>query len=167
MWLLERDLELNGLKAPDEMPINTVTQEASQQNSEKPKRRCHHCKNQGHYQNQCRQLNSKEKTKHEIIRTVPTITLVVPKHTVTPTIIFRTIPKQTIQIIKETEDLDLSSHPVRPVVELTTPQRNVTLEQTQQADRLAGIDDRKDKTMSSREMLKAIQMGMSKLQPKL
>ena len=66
-----------------------------------------------------------------------------------------------------TEDLDLSSHPVRPVVELTTPQRNVNLEQTQLTDGRHGIDDRKDKTKSNREMLKATKMGTSKLQPKL
>ena len=49
---LESELELNGLDAPDEMPINIVTQ----QNSDKPKPTCHHCKKPGHYQNQCRQL---------------------------------------------------------------------------------------------------------------
>ena len=90
-----------------------------------------------------------------------------PKQTLTPAIKFQTIPKRTIQIFKETEDLDLSFHPVRPVVELTTPQRNVTLEQTQQTDRLPGIDHRKDKTKSNRELRKATQMGISKLQPKL
>ena len=41
---LERELELNGLEAPDEMPINTVTQQASQQNFSKPRPTCHHCK---------------------------------------------------------------------------------------------------------------------------
>ena len=41
---LERELELNGLEAPDEMPLNTVTQQAPQQNSNKPKPTCHHCK---------------------------------------------------------------------------------------------------------------------------
>ena len=45
---LKRELELNGLEAPDEMPINTVTQQAPQQNSEKPKPTCHHCKKPGH-----------------------------------------------------------------------------------------------------------------------
>ena len=40
---LEMELELNGLEAPDEMPINTVTQQATQQNSDKPKPTCHHC----------------------------------------------------------------------------------------------------------------------------
>ena len=53
---LERVLELNGLEAPDEMPINTVTQQAPQQNPNKPRPTCHHCKKPGHYQNQCRQL---------------------------------------------------------------------------------------------------------------
>ena len=53
---LERELELNGLEAPDEMPINTVTQQAPQQNSNKPRPTCHHCKKPVHYQNQCRQL---------------------------------------------------------------------------------------------------------------
>ena len=53
---LERELELNGSEAPDEMPINTVTQQAPQQNSNKPKPTCHHCKKPGHYQNQCHQL---------------------------------------------------------------------------------------------------------------
>ena len=37
----------------------------------------------------------------------------------------------------------------------------------QQNDRLPGIDERKDKTKSNRGILKATQMGMSKLQRKL
>ena len=53
---LERELELNGLEAPDEMQLNTVMQQNTQQNSEKPKQTCHHCKNPGHYRNQSRQL---------------------------------------------------------------------------------------------------------------
>ena len=45
---LEKELELNGLEASDEMPINTVTQQAPQQNSNKHKPTCHHCKKPGH-----------------------------------------------------------------------------------------------------------------------
>ena len=52
----EKELELNGLEAPDEMPINNVTQQAPQQNSNKPRPTSHHCKKPSHYQNQCRQL---------------------------------------------------------------------------------------------------------------
>ena len=53
---LDRELELNGLEAPDEMQLNTVMKQDTQQNSEKPKPTCHHCKKPGHYRNQCRQL---------------------------------------------------------------------------------------------------------------
>ena len=74
---------------------------------------------------------------------------------------------QTMQTFKRTEDLDLSTNPVRPVVKLTIPQRNVTLEQTQQKYRLSGTDGRKDKTKPKGEMPKASWMGIPKLQPKL
>ena len=62
---LERELELNRLEAPDEMPINTVTQQAPQQNSNKPRPTSHHCKKPGHYQKQCRQLKrEKDQTRN-------------------------------------------------------------------------------------------------------
>ena len=62
---LERESELNGLEAPDEMPINTVTQQVPQQNSNKPRPTCQHCKKPGHYQNQCRQLKrEKDQTRN-------------------------------------------------------------------------------------------------------
>ena len=93
--------------------------------------------------------------------------MVVLKQIPTPTKKLQTIPTRTIQRIKETEGQDLSFHPVRPVVELTTPQRIVTLEQTQRIEHLPGKDDWKDKTKSNRQMLTATQMGTSKLQPKL
>ena len=66
---LEKNLELNGLEAPDEMPIkiNTVTQQAPQQNPEKLKPTGHHCKKPGHYQNQCRQLKrEKDQTRNNM-----------------------------------------------------------------------------------------------------
>ena len=47
------------------MRINTVTQQAPQQNSNKPKPTGHHCKIPGHYQNQCRQLKrEKDQTRN-------------------------------------------------------------------------------------------------------
>ena len=72
-----------------------------------------------------------------------------------------------MQIIKETENLDLSSHPVRHVAEPTTPRRDATLEQTQRTDRHLEINGRKDKTKLNRELLKITQMEVSRLQPNL
>ena len=77
--------------------------------------------------------------------------MVVVRRILTPTTVnFHTIRTRTIQVIKETEDLDLSSHPVRPLVELTIPRRTATLEQTQRTDRLPGTDNRKYETKSNR-----------------
>ena len=62
---LERELELNGLEAPDEIQLKTVIQQDTQQNSGKPKPTCHHCKKPGHYRNQCRQLKrEKDQTRN-------------------------------------------------------------------------------------------------------
>ena len=62
---LERELELNGMEAPDELQLNTVTQQGPQQNSNKHKPTCHHCEKPGHHQNQCRQLKrEKDQTRN-------------------------------------------------------------------------------------------------------
>ena len=53
---LERELELNGLEAPDELPINNVSQQLTNTNADRPKPTCHHCKKPVHYRNQCRLL---------------------------------------------------------------------------------------------------------------
>ena len=53
---LERELELNGLEAPVELPINNVSQQPTNNNADRPKPKCHHCKKPGHYRNQCRLL---------------------------------------------------------------------------------------------------------------
>ena len=163
---LETELELNGLEFPDELPINTVTQQAPQQNSEKPKQRATIAKNQVNIK--IIAVNSNEiKTTPEITRIVPTITMVVPNKTLTPTIKFSNNTKANNTNNQRDRKCRPAFPPCGTCVELTTPQRNVPLEQTQQTDRLPGIDDRKDKTKSNREMLEATQMRMSKLQPKL
>ena len=53
---LGKELELKGLEAPDELQVNTATQQAKKENLEKPEPICHHCKTPGHYRNQGRQL---------------------------------------------------------------------------------------------------------------
>ena len=62
---LERELELNGLEAPDELPINNVSQQPTNTNADRPKPTCHHCKKPGHYRNQCRLLRKqRERTEN-------------------------------------------------------------------------------------------------------
>ena len=53
---LEKELELNGLEAPDELQINTVSQQLTNANADRSKPTCHHCGKPGHYKNQCRLL---------------------------------------------------------------------------------------------------------------
>ena len=53
---LERELELNGLEAPDELLINTVSQKLTSANADRSKPTCHHCGKPGHYRNRCRLL---------------------------------------------------------------------------------------------------------------
>ena len=50
---LEREIELNGLEAPDELQINTVSYNTVQANADRTKSTCHSCKKPGHYKNQC------------------------------------------------------------------------------------------------------------------
>ena len=40
---LEGELELNGLEAPDELPINNVNQQPTNTNTNRPNPTCHHC----------------------------------------------------------------------------------------------------------------------------
>ena len=56
---LERELELNGLEAPDELQINTVSQNTVNANADRTKPTCHYCKKPGHYKNQCRLLKKR------------------------------------------------------------------------------------------------------------
>ena len=53
---LENDIELNGLEAPGELPINTVSQHATNTNTDRPKPTRHYFEKPGHYRNQCHQL---------------------------------------------------------------------------------------------------------------
>ena len=135
--------------------IQTLTKQVTQQNSKKPKPTCHHGKNQVTIKTNAANSN-KERTRPELTRIVLTMTTIITvvvrqTPTPTPTKKFSTIPTQTIQIIKKTENLDLCTHPVRPVVKLTIPQIIVTLEQIQRTDRLTGTDDRRDNTKSNRD----------------
>ena len=53
---LERELELNGLEALDELEIKTVSHNTVNANADRAKPTCHYCKKPGHYKNKCRLL---------------------------------------------------------------------------------------------------------------
>ena len=53
---LEKELELNGLEAADELKINTVTQNTVNANADTTKPTCHYFTKPEHYKNQCRLL---------------------------------------------------------------------------------------------------------------
>ena len=67
---LEKKLELNGLEAPDELQMNTVSQQPTNTNADIPTPTCHHCKKPGHYRNQCRLLK-KQREQTENIQNNP------------------------------------------------------------------------------------------------
>ena len=56
MTHLEKELKLNGLEAPEELQINTVSHNTVNANADRAKPTCHYCKKPGHYKNQCRLL---------------------------------------------------------------------------------------------------------------
>ena len=160
---LERELELKGLEAPDELPINNVSQQPTNTNADRPKPKCHHYKKPGHYRNQCRllkkQLEQTESNQNNPgKKTVPPITLT---RTVMST---TTITTETVIKLKESQKL--FTQPVRHVEKQTTPQRNVILEPMQPIDRLPGTEDRKDRIRSQREPTKVTLMNLPRLQPK-
>ena len=63
---LEKELELNGLEAPDELQINTVSHTTVDANADRTKPTCHYCKKPGHFKNQCRLLKKqREQTENK------------------------------------------------------------------------------------------------------
>ena len=67
---LERELELNGLEAPDELQINTVSHNTVNAIADRAKPTCHYCKKPGSYKNQCRS-SKKQREPTENSRNIP------------------------------------------------------------------------------------------------
>ena len=87
--LLKSEIEMNGLEAPDELQINTVSHNTVNENADRPKLTCHHCKKPGYYRNQCR-LFKKQRKQSESNQNTPgskTVTPIPLTRTATSTII--------------------------------------------------------------------------------
>ena len=67
---LEKELELNGLEAPDELPLNTVSQQLTNVNADRPKPTCLHCEKSRSFENQCHLLK-KQRDQIEINQNNP------------------------------------------------------------------------------------------------
>ena len=67
---LEKELELNGLEAPGELQINTVSHNTVNANADRTKPTCRYCKKPSHYKNQCRLLK-KQREQTENIQNNP------------------------------------------------------------------------------------------------
>ena len=130
---LERELELNGLEAPDELQINTESHKTVNANADRTKQTCNYCTKPGHYKNQCRLLK-KQREQTEIIQDNPGKKTIMPiplTRTATSTIL--TTATETLTEPKECQKL--YTHPVRHVARQTIPQRIVIKEPMQQIDR--------------------------------
>ena len=163
---LERELELSGLEAPGEMPINTVTEKARQQNSNRHKPTCHHCKKPGHYQNQCRQLKrEKDQTRSKTNSA----------NNINGSAQTNSNPNKKVANNTKGEKINDQRDRRSRLVFSPCEACGRTYHSTEKCHLGAnsanrpphGIDDRKDRTRVNKIMLTATQMGMSKLQPRI
>ena len=120
----KKELELNCLKAPDELQIKTVSQDSTNANADRPKPTCQHCKKLGHYSNQCRQLK-RQKEQAEGTQNSSGNKNSGAKNSI-PNNSNKIIPTKTVAEQKERQKL--FTHPVRHVEKQTNQQRNATLE---------------------------------------
>ena len=86
---LERELQLNGLEAPDELQINTVSQNTANANADRPNPTCHHCEKQDITETSVASgKNSENKLKLlKVILETKTVTPITLTQTATSTII--------------------------------------------------------------------------------
>ena len=157
---LERELELNGLNAPDELPINNVNQKTTNTKADRPKPTCHHCKKPGHYRNQCRLLK-KQQEHAEDVQDNPG-----NKNSGTNT----ANSNSNVNNNNNKNNYKNSNRAERKLKTVYPPcetcRRDAILEPMQPTDRLPGTKDRKDKIRSQKEPTKMTLMKFLKLQPK-
>ena len=164
---LERELELYGLEAPDELPINNVSQQPTNTNADRTKPTFHHCKKPGHYRNQ-RRLLKKQREQTENNQNIPG-----NKNSDTNT----SNPNSNVN--KNNNNRNNNKAETKPKTvyppcgtcgktnHSTEKWRNVILEPMQPIDRHSGTEDRKDRTRSQIEPTKMTLMKLPRMQPKI
>ena len=153
------------------MQINTVTQQATKPNPEKPKPIFHHCKIQTTIKTNV--INSRRReTKMTTTKIAPETTIIVIitvvkqnlSSTTTKASVMATL---TVQTTEMTENQEVSTHLERPLAKRTTLQRIAILEPRQKTDHLFGLKDRWNKVKLNNETHRSIQLKVSRLRPKL
>ena len=161
MTHLEKELELNGLEAPDELQTNTVSHNTVSANADRTKPTCHYCKNPGHYKNQCRLLK-KQREQTENIRNNPG-NKNSDANTSNPNGNINN-PNNNNRNSKRAERKPKTVYPpCETFGKQTIPQRNAIMEPMQPIDRFSSREDRKDKIRSKKEPIKMTQMKIARL----
>ena len=161
---LGRELELNGLEAPDELQTNTESHNTVNANSDRPRPTCHHCKKPGHYKNQGRLLK-KQREQTENNQNNPG-NKNSDANTSNPSTNVNN-HNNSNKNSKRAEKKPLFTHPVKHVARQTIQLRNATTEPMQPIDRLPGREDRKNKIRSKKEPIKMTRVKLLRLQPKI
>ena len=158
---LERELELNGLEAPDELQINTVSHNTVNANTDKTKPTCHYCRKPGHYKNQCRLLK-KQREQTENNQNNPG-NKNSDANTSNPNGNVNNHNNNNRNRNRAEKSQKLFTHPVRHVARQTISQRDAIMEPMQPIDRLPGREDRKDKIRSKKELFEMTQTKIARL----
>ena len=134
---LERELELKGL---DELQINTVTQNTTNTNADRPRPTCHHYRKPEHYKNQCRlwkkQWEQTDKTQNTPGNKKSDAKNSKPNNN---------INNNNHNNYKNSNEAEMKPEAVRHVAKRTTPQRDVMFEPMQQKGHFPGRANRKDR----------------------
>ena len=153
------------MEDPDELPINNVSHNTANANTDRPKPTCHYCEKPGHYRNQSR-LFKKQREQTENIPNNPTnknsdANTSNPNGNVNH-------PNNNNKKNNRAERKPKTVYtPCMTCGETHIPLRNATTEPMQPIDHLPGKEDRKDKIRSKKESIKMSRMKPLRLQPKI
>ena len=162
---LQKELELNGLEAPHELKTNTESQNNVNANADRPKPTCQHCKEPGHYRNQCR-LFKKQREQTENFQNNPG-----NKNSDANT----SNPKSNVNNHnnknKNKKRAERKPTTVYSPCETCGKTNHFTEKcyygPMQPIDRLPGREDRKDKIRSKKEPIKMTRRKLLRLQPEI
>ena len=166
---VEKELQLNGLEAPDGLQINTVSHKTANTDADRPKPTCHHCKKPENYKNWCRLLKKQTKPSDDTQKNPENknrgANNSIPNN--------NTNRNKYNNNHKDGKRAEKNPKTVCPTCE-TNEKTNHSTEKcfygahaTQPIDRLPSTEDRKGGIRSNKEPVKMTRMKLLKLQAKI